>query len=290
MGEAGQVVKYDVTDSAIKQLSKKYATVPDISTKEGYDEVRSGLAEMRPLRTGVEKKRKFLKKEALEYGRRVDAEAKRITDLLLSIEEPYRLAKLQYDDNKEAEREAQRKNEEERRGKILMAIEGIREPVFDCANKSPAFVQGKIDQTEAVMIVPEFFEEYTALAETAKNDTILRLREIYEAALESEESAKKRAEEDARIKAENEALESERRVLEAEKEELRLKLEADQKAEAAKEAARIKKEKEDADLEAQHNKWLEAVAGVEEILEDRLLSEKVVDAIRDGRIHHLIFK
>jgi hypothetical protein len=102
----GQVIQYVVTDAAIEALRKEFATV-SFDNPKNYAVGVKALAEVRTLRTWVEKKRVELKADAVAWGRKVDAEAKRVTGLLLAMEEPLKEKKAAVDEAKErAEREA----------------------------------------------------------------------------------------------------------------------------------------------------------------------------------------
>ncbi len=108
------LVDLGITDASLAILKDTYKNIPDPNTPEGYDALKVGLSVLVPLRTGVEKKRKLLKADSLEYGRKIDTEAGRVTAELLSIEQPMRDAKSVIDDaeklreQEEADKEAQR--------------------------------------------------------------------------------------------------------------------------------------------------------------------------------------
>jgi hypothetical protein len=72
-------------------------TVTDTKDKEGYKKLSAAISQLTGLRGEVERTRKTLKEVALVYGRAVDGEAKRITNELLSIEEPLRANKEHID-------------------------------------------------------------------------------------------------------------------------------------------------------------------------------------------------
>ena len=80
--------KYNVSDAAIAEMSEMYLPlkVSGLDDKEGYEKVRAARLNVKTKRCEVEKKREELKHESLEYGRAVDAEAKRLTALLAPIE------------------------------------------------------------------------------------------------------------------------------------------------------------------------------------------------------------
>jgi hypothetical protein len=83
-----ELQKYQVTDAAISKLRQEYMvlTVKDVSDSAGYETVKAARIDIKKRRVEVEKTRVTLKAESLEYGRRVDGEAKRITALLEPIE------------------------------------------------------------------------------------------------------------------------------------------------------------------------------------------------------------
>jgi hypothetical protein len=83
-----ELQKYNVTDAAIAKLGDDYMAlaVKDANDTPGYEIVKRARIDIKKRRVEVEKTRVTLKAESLEYGRRVDGEAKRITALLEPIE------------------------------------------------------------------------------------------------------------------------------------------------------------------------------------------------------------
>lgn len=116
-------------ENAEIELRNKYHDLPPASTREGYEAHRIAIAELVKTRTAVEKRRKELKAEYLEAGRRIDSFAKYITEIIENIEKPIRDAKAIVDDAKERERRAKeeaaraKRDEEERQ---RLAIEQAR--------------------------------------------------------------------------------------------------------------------------------------------------------------------
>jgi len=151
-------VVYSVTDESVKQLAKKYKNVPDASTEDGMELIKEGLRELVPLRTGVEKARKLLKADSLEYGRKVDAEAKRITSELVTIEKPFADAKKVEDDKAEKERQAEI-NREQIRMEALEARLGQLKAFTEGLMGAPATaIQERLKSLESFPM--EGFEEY----------------------------------------------------------------------------------------------------------------------------------
>lgn len=88
--QIGQALKrMPVTDAMIKALGVKYLPLrtKGADDKEGYEAVHSALMAVVKVRTSIEASRKILKADALKFGRAVDGEAERLTNLVLPLEE-----------------------------------------------------------------------------------------------------------------------------------------------------------------------------------------------------------
>jgi hypothetical protein len=83
-----EVIKFDVTEAAIARMKDLYMdlVVKDIDDQEGFDAVHDARMVIVKHRTGVEKHRKFLKADALAYGKKIDTAAKEIFGKLAPIE------------------------------------------------------------------------------------------------------------------------------------------------------------------------------------------------------------
>jgi hypothetical protein len=177
--ENNQIINYNVTDAKLAELGAKYALAPTIEGTEGYKLVVAGLAETRTLRVGVEKKRKELKADALEWGRKVDGEAKRITERLEAIEEPLKAAKEKADAEKEkirAEKEEKARLEILAEQKRVDGVLALIETTFGAAAQL-VLHSYTADQLEANLADTSFepgeeFGEFVALA-TARRDAFL---------------------------------------------------------------------------------------------------------------------
>lgn len=80
MKDIKELVKYDVTEAALETYRKEFLplTINGLDDHEGYEKVKEARLFIRGERVNVEKRRVELKAQSLEYGRAVDAEAKRI--------------------------------------------------------------------------------------------------------------------------------------------------------------------------------------------------------------------
>lgn len=218
---ANQVIVFPVTDQAIVALGAKLkGLVVPFGDKAAYKTLSSAIAEVRTVRTEVEKKRVELKADALELGRRVDNEAKRITALLVAIENPLKEQKEKIDAEDariKAEKEAV---ERERIEAIQKRINHITTAPMRANMKSIAeiekAIQGlkdfEIDESFAEFVGQASKEKFLALHELEK---YLEVRKLFEAE-EAERITREQAEAEARrveserLKAEAEALRIER--------------------------------------------------------------------------------
>jgi hypothetical protein len=255
---ASQVIVYPVSQTMIADLRVKYADVPqDLSHKDSYEYVRKAVGELKKYRTAVEARRKELKADALEYGRKVDAAAKELTEGLVSIEEPLATAKKDYDTAEEVRKREIALAEERRVDGINERIAGVRAAVTAHISSSSAAISTVISEISA-LIPCTWADEFAGKAEEAITDTLGKLTELMqmkeqqeqaeeirkreEAQRAKEEEERKAREEEerkaekARIEEENRKLAEERRLIEEEKEKIRKEQEEKDAAAAAEKA------------------------------------------------------
>jgi len=209
------IVRYSKIEAGILEVKSKFeGVVYEVTSTAGMKDAKDARKVLKDLRIQVDKAREEEKAESLAYGRKVDAEAKRITSIIEPIEKSILMLIKVEEDRKEAEKQA--KIEAERERLRLLAEQKLAEE--------------KRIQEEA-------------LAEQR------RLAEI-EAKKQAEEAAKLKAERDA-LEAEKRKLEEERLQIQREQErieaeknaEIERKLKAER--EAQEEAARLKKAEQD---------------------------------------------
>jgi len=259
--------QYNVTDAVIAKYKSDYMalTVKSVEDKEGYDLCHAARMEVKGKRVEVEKTRKKLKEDALEYGRAVDKEAKRITALLEPIEDHLTAQEKIIDDEKariKAEAEAKEA------ARIQLRIDSL----FDLGmnlNRGYFSLPYAPEQSipEAIVKTCPDNEYAELLAKITVLNDIEKRRIEKEAAdkkVEEERLAKVRAEQEAEaarlnaiaeeqrkkeaaIKAEQDAIEKEKLKIEHEKQIEIAKKEAAEKAVKDAEAKRLKEEKEKAE-------------------------------------------
>ena len=192
-------IKLNVTDATLGKLEKKFAKVPDVSKKEGYEFVRVGLGELRTLRTGIGKYKGELKAEAIAYNKRVDTEYNRVIDVITAMEEPMKVAKDAEDAKKEALKEEKRKKEEDRKFKINQKINEIREIAFSFTDETSEAIREQVDAVKEIQITKDIYEEFVTAAQMAVIDVKTRLEALLENVVKREEADAERKIEDERL-------------------------------------------------------------------------------------------
>lgn len=193
---ATKLALFSPSDAAIDKLAKEYLplVIDGLDDTAGYAKVHRARMDVKNKRVAVERVRKELKADALDYGRKVDAEAKRLTALLAPIEEHLLSEEKAVDDEKERiKNEARLKAEAEERA---------RQEAQEAARKAAQ------EAEEARLKVEREAEEKRLQAERERLDAERK-------AIETQQ-----AEERARQKAIQDELDEERRALEAEKQRL----------------------------------------------------------------------
>jgi hypothetical protein len=278
------IIEYPITDIAIDKLSKRYAQL-EITDAKSYKDVTIAIGEVRKYRIAVEKKRKKLKKESLEYGRKVDKEAKRITAMLVPIESGLKEKKQIVDDQKAAEKAEKARIEAARVETIRVKIADIQKIATELYGLGSSQIMDILVKTETVEILPDEYEEFTLEAKQVHAESVDLIKRVLETQIQHET-------EEAERKAEAERLEKIRIEQEVERkrlEEIAAANEAKKQAEqnridkenAKLEVARAAIEKERQIIEAE--KQVEADLKKQETLKKRLAEEAKIKAERDAR-------
>ena len=257
-----QLVKYNVTDAAISKMKNEYMklTVQGLNDEAGLSQVHAARMVVKNHRVDVEKTRKELKADALEWGRKVDAEAKRITAMLEPIEAHLTAEEEKVTKEKERIRQEKIRKEEERVAKIREKIESIKNLGIV---EYPETSEQLITRIDKLPPIDKTFMEFTQEAEKVraetydKLNTLLDKRLVYEAeqaaqkaeAERLEKLRKEQAEAQAKIDAENARIAEENRKLQEEKDRIEREKRADQERKDREEFER--KAKEDARIQAE---------------------------------------
>lgn len=246
------IVAYSRTEAALAELRAKYQDARyDLSTTAGDKAARAARLELTTTRTSLEKKRKELKAPAVEFGRKVDAEAARLTGELLALENPID-AQIKADERRREDERSAREEAEAARKKVHTdAIAKIAGYVAQAAEMPSARIAAGLAFLEGMELTG--FEEFTEEAAATRQRTVAALQAMFA-------KAKARENEEARLKAEREeqarvaAEQAETaRQLKAEQDELarqREVLAAEQRRQEAERERIRREEQERADQEA----------------------------------------
>jgi len=239
-----QIVKYEPTEAVIAKLKNEYKGLV-VTDPESYKTVSAAISVMRSLRTSVEKRRVELKADALAYGKKVDSEAKRITALLLEVEEPLKAEKQKEDDRIASIKAETEAKEQARIDEIKAKVESLKVDPLCLLTRNSYEIGFEFGLLEEKEITSEEYQEFTHEANQTKAAYLAILNKAMIDRRQQEEDDIKRKVEDARLaaerfvqKAETEKLaEQAARIKEAQD---KLDAERDQ-IEAEKQATEIKK-------------------------------------------------
>ena len=212
-------IVYGIATKRIAELSSMYMglKVNGVDDKTGLEVVHKARITVRDHRTDIEKTRKALKADVLEFGRRVDAEAQRLTALLEPIE-----AHLEAEESRiAAEKKRLREEADRKRHEATLArMNALLAVGFTGLN----YVQAQdLSEERFAAVLNEATEAHRVAQEKAAAEKAerQRLAEVERQRLEAEkaEQARVQAEEDARRKAEAEQLAKERAELDRQRRE-----------------------------------------------------------------------
>lgn len=199
--ESEIVSAYGVDIAGLLAKKAEYLAL-EFDTPANYRESSKALATVRDVPVNIEKRRKELKADSLEYGRRVDSIARKLAEPFEEIRDAMQAKKKAADDAKAAEKAAKERAEQEAIAAKIRADQEERE------------AQLKAER--------EAFETEKAAreaAEQAERDRLAAEREAFEA-----EQRKAREEQERVAKTEADRIAAERAKLEAEQEAARDRL------------------------------------------------------------------
>lgn len=194
-----QLTIYNAIEAGLDELKRRHQNVVvDVSTSKGMSDARTSRAEVRQVRLNIEQARKEGKAESLEYGRRVDAEAKRLTAEIIPLEEQYDLPIKAGEQRKEEEKQAKLEAERQRIAAITEEIFSYRNSVLTHQGKTAIELEEVLKRMRATKPEPEFFAEFQSDAEHALQAAIDGVQRLYETRVQFDEQQ-------AQLKAQQEA-------------------------------------------------------------------------------------
>jgi colicin import membrane protein len=242
------IARYEPLESAIAAfLDKHKNVVHDVTTTAGLAAAKHDRAECRGLRIRIEEARVAEKADALAYGRKVDAEAKRLTGIISPAEDGYDAQIKREEQRKEAERQARIESERRRVAAIRERIDSMKRRAAGAldltAHEAEVELRGliAIDPSKD----PEAYAEYQAEAADAHAATVDFLRDLVEKKTRQEAEAADLARQRAELEQQRVAQEARDRA----DRERREREEAAEKAEREAREAKERKEREDAEAQ-----------------------------------------
>lgn len=223
-----EIAVYNEFRAQLAELEKhNKSMVFDYEDPKGNKEARSHVYKLRQTKAAVEKARKAEKQDALDYGRRVDSEAREIADELQSMIDVHE-APLKEIEQREKDRIAKLEAE-------LDALENIGPYALESWDTMTVDdLKACLADTESAPITDERWAEYIAGAARAKDKSVGLIREAI-AKREKSDAEQAELERLRKEAAEREQKERDERIAREAAE--RAQQEADRKARAEREAA-----------------------------------------------------
>lgn len=207
------IAEYTETAAALADLRQRHqGVVYDVTVPKEMKAAKESRAELRTLRTTLEKTRKEIKAPALERCRLIDDEAKRITAELVALEEPIDIQIKTEEARAEAEKLAKLEADRLRLVALQDKIDAIRNVPAGLVGKPSVIIAGQLAKLEAETLDEDEFAEHFATARDALDAAIARVKQQLVDQMAQEAEAKKIAaerEELERIRADNARLQRE---------------------------------------------------------------------------------
>lgn len=289
---SSEVSKFDAIAAGIAALEKEHPqnVACDCSTTAGMKQAVAGRAAWRAPRLAVEQARKAAKAPVLELGRKIDSFAKDLTAKLLAGESNYDDQIKAEEARREQERAAKAEAERQRvqahhdriNNDIRLAAASVAAASSDRISRALADIEG--------LSIDDSFEEFRALAQTAKDETVEHLRTLLgKRVADEQEAARVKAEQDAeaarlaaerqelaRLRAEQAKRDEEDRARQAEAARIERERMAAERAalEAEQAAARAEQQRLDAEA-AERRRIADEAAAAERAEADRIAREQI---------------
>jgi len=257
----------------VAELNARYATIDPSKSPEEYKVAKNAARVYQKGRTALDNRRKELKADALEFGRQVDAEAKKILEPLKAGEDALK-AKIKAVDD-EAERV-----EQERVDGIQAKIDVFRQITTAAPDSNREELEQAQAHLDGIQLDGQFYAEFTEDAELA----VFKAREAVEKAIKALDEREAFEAQQAELKRQQDELAEQQAEAARKQEELdkqaREQQEAADKAENDRKAA----EQAEADRKAREKREAEEKAQAEQEARERAEREeaerKAIEAAR----------
>lgn len=183
---AGELVELNRVEAAMAELRAKHGTVPDYTTKQGYERGKASLKELTKYRTGTDKARLAITKPHRDFIEQVNSYAKGLIGEIEQLEGPHRDAKREVD-------EAEQRKKEERIARLQQRLaKEVTSYLNTAVGLDSSGLADLIESAEA--IDTEGYFDITKEAEDEKARVIRELTAQHATALEQERMAAEQAE------------------------------------------------------------------------------------------------
>lgn len=257
-----QITEYSEIEAKLKELEATYGTeVPDASNKAGYLRAKEISGSMTKIRTALEAKRKAFKAPVLSFGKLIDSEANSITARILAIEEPFKNAYREVDNEKK---------------RIKAEIEQRIADIKDAPNKALEMststqIENLIDDLASIDLSKDLFGAKVEEAASWLTSTLERLNSIHANKVMQEQEAIRREAEQAEL----EALRREKEEREAkERQAEESKRQEEERQRIAEHAREQERQRQKGEAERAEREKQEAIQAAEAAEAARIAAEK----------------
>lgn len=175
---------FDAVAAGLKDLAQRFeGVVFDVATTKGMTDAKAARMELRAPRFEVERIRKAAKAPILALGKKLDADAAKITAAIEKLEAPIDQQIKAEEDRKERERQAKIDAEVARVSAIHERVAELRGNQLLSTSSDPAVIAGHIGDLEKLPVTADLFAEFLAQATDAKAAGLARLTALHAAAL-----------------------------------------------------------------------------------------------------------
>lgn len=259
------LAEFDEREEELRELAASSATITAITNPDGYQQCHSARMVLKNRRIEIDKRGKKVRDEAVKFSKGVISQADKFIALIEPEETRLETLQKEWDDAREAEKEARIQAEMKRVAYLQDRVAELR----GCPNLTPssgsALIADHISDLES-LLVDESLQEFQQAGADAKAAGLVRLRALHDAATAHEA-------EQARIQADREEL---TRLRAAQK-----KIDDDAKAardaETARQNAELKKAREAQEAAA-------AVVRAEQAAESKRLAAAAADLARQQEL------
>ena len=295
---AKQALSIQYTEQELEALADKFSDIAEIKDNDDYSLVKGACREFQKVRVSIEKTGKTARDDANKFAKAVIGEEKRLLKIIVPEEDRLKALRKEVDDR--AVREAAEKlaKETARKEAIEEKILHIRSFASDLFGHDVVSLEGALDIVENIHISEEEYQEYEDNAIVAKAAVINKLssaittqKEVEELRAQQKETARIQAEAQAKIDAENAKIRAQQEAIDKEKAEIaeaKLAEEKSKLAEERKEAEKVRLEKERLEREKKDREAAERIEADRKAEAERQESlkpekEKLIDWLKKLR-------